>query len=145
MKLSTASWPYRLYVWLWEHPPKDLCRLFWGCIVAVLLAPVVLAVVGMKKLPSNARKVVVGVFIAANLVWLGVTIVLAVIENPWNLLFIPALMVGVFLLLGALFLGLDWMHHRRKNRAGSSSSGVVRSYLKARKRRVCPLIEVVEE
>ena len=125
MKISNRAWHLRFVrIFNKKYVPRNLCQHFWA---------------------------VVGTFF-----WIGVIIYL-----------IAGLMTGVYLIVTSFYIQIglavasaavlsviiftgvkirSWFNRRpAKSPKESKEPGLVRSYIKARKDRYCPLIEVVED
>lgn len=129
LKVSDRSWHYRLWRFGREgySQPKDLCRYFWHILIVKLLLPTViltLAVIGI--------------------VLLGILI--------WNNLARSGIVVGIIILAILGTVGLIYLAYRLDMRAKAKKDakallspgkpGIVRSYIFAKKRKICPLIAV---
>lgn len=138
LKVSRRSWHYRL--WKFGHPnrndPKNLCRYFWFCVFmcAWPLALGSLALIGVGAL----------VYVVANNLYVtGVGVG-----------FVVAFAAGVL----ALVKLIQWQGHRLVSGVsyGFSSTGaafshvkhkepgLLRSFIRAKKQKVCPMIQVVD-
>lgn len=130
MKVSVNSWHYRLWNWgrdpQYNAKPRDLCRYFWHIALVKILLPVAAAVV---------------------LIALAVFLVVVMWQNPWDTLVFIGIVAGTT----TLFLAVLWHEKRQKARRAERlglpprEPGLVRQYVEARKRKVCPLIEVVDK
>lgn len=132
LRISKRSLHYRL--WKFAHPasePKNLCRYFWFCVFAVV-APLV--IVALVLFAIGALVYVVG----TNLTVSGIVVSLVII--------------GIAAAFGLVKL-IQWQGRnvvygiatsvssvRPKNR----EPGLIRSFLRAKKKKVCPMIEVVD-
>lgn len=133
MKVSSKSWHYKLWRFGRESDsqPRDLCRYFWHlALVKVLIPAVILALA------------VTGIVLLGILIW----------ENPTTTAIVVAIvLLGAALLAGLGYLGYRWYQRSEQKKAERRllplepprEPGVMRSYLIARKRKVCPLITVV--
>lgn len=140
MKVSTTSWHYRLWRFGRENPrsrPRDLCRYFWHIMLVKILIPTTVAG-----------------FALTGIVLLGLAI--------WNAPVTAAIVIASILLAIAAIVGLVVFVRRAVKRDGErvaerrrriflgleeevKEPGLFWQWLIARKRKVCPLIEVVEE
>ncbi len=108
-----------------SYQPRDLCSYFWQVTFKLLAA---LAVV-------------------YSAIYWGYVLVDAIFDNPWwafMIVIVPAAFVvlgGVVFLLIAAFEAIPKPHSERAKKEKPPS--LVGEYLKAKKRRICPLIEVV--
>lgn len=136
MKVRKGSWHYRLWRFGRESSrsePRDLCRYFWHLALVKVLLP--LTIVG---------------FALAGIGWVFWLIFQYPLEAAGTVLAI--VLVAAFI-LGMVF-GIRKLveRHERKEIERESlppeppkEPSVVLTYLAARKRKVCPLIEVVDE
>lgn len=141
MKVKRTSWHY----WLWKFgrneksEPKDLCRYFWHIVLIKLALP--LAIVGFVLLGIGALMWV----IYGHPVFTGIVI-------------LGALLVAG-LLIGLVFL-IERLNERKAYKRAEARRnpqpprepgptrvwfGLLRQYLAARKRKICPLIEVIDD
>lgn len=131
MKVSRNSWHYRLWKYGREPyggEPRDLCRYFWHILLMKILVPIV--VIGLV-----------------------ITGIVAILVSVWNHPLDAAIVVGIALGLVVLLVAVGYFHQRREDReeerrnsgAPRKEPGLARQYLAARKRKLCPLIEVVDE
>jgi len=132
MKVSRASWHYK--VWNWFHndsygtrprkEPKNLCQYFWG-------------IVGPSAMMS---------FMGLSILSLiGVGLWVAFTQHTITALVVTFAIIGGS---SACYLGyrLDkWLKARPgKPPQPEVEPGPFRAYLRARKEKVCPLIEVID-
>lgn len=147
IKVSKNSWHYRLYVSVWDSPPKDLCRFFWGTIAAMFLH--VADFIGgiLARLGTGFWRAVLFLFMIGMFIFLAVVIVLATIENPWFPLILMGCMAAVAALLAIVGLLIVYLVDRDKEeqKEGASTPTIAWEFVKAKKQRVCPLIEVIDE
>ena len=136
IKISSRSWHYRLLKWA-QHDsvemPKTLCGYFWT-VVLILVGPVL---------------VVLGV-LALIALYVG-----AILESWWWMIVGPllvavGLVVAVLVLVLAVLVGeilSNLYHGLRPNQEskGHSTARLIGEFIGAKKRRICPLIEVVGE
>jgi len=125
IRISTTSWHYRLWLWGQEDKskqPTNLCSYFW-MLVLLLVSPVALLVA---------------------LIALPIAVILIALDNPWKLLIFPAMLLTGFVL--AVLTGSAMLAYEKWGPKPStevrSTLGLIRSFVVAKKTRVCPLIEV---
>lgn len=160
LRVSATSWHYRLYKWTqrygnWPNSePKSLCSYFWS----IVLTPLFIY-------SATFRKVVESVLFRP-FVWLGrlnqtalIIVVTAVITTvivcwgflwPHKLLIAAIVVVGIIVagvLLLLIALGIAELSDRRKSGSDLEpiTGQLIFEFVRAKKRRVCPLIEVVDE
>lgn len=136
MKIKTTAWHYRLWRLGREgsyHQPRDLCRYFWHLFLIKILLPVAV------------------VFLA--LFGIG-TLLYTIWSNPiTTAIIVGVIVLAVVLLIGFVFLIRKLVERNRrlaKERKllppePDPEPSVLFTYLAARKRKICPLIEVVKE
>jgi hypothetical protein len=127
VKVRKTSWHYRLWKWGRENEqarPRDLCRYFWHiALVKILLPGVALG------------------FCILGVVSLGIVIW----NHPWETLGMVAFAAAVAALGMGLYLYQKSQNAKVAERVepkAPKEPGPLREYLAARKRKVCPLIEV---
>lgn len=131
MEISSKSWHYRLWRFGRENPytrPRDLCRYFWHIALIKILLPVALLVFAIGGL--------IGLIVV---IW----------KNPLS----TAIAIGLIAAFAGFITALAYIGKRsdekkKRRQAGLEpvpEPGVVRSYLAARKSKICPLIEVTNE
>lgn len=139
MNISRDSWHYRFLNFLGFRPSKSLCLYFWQ---VVLFAPMVLLVRTVAIFFVSMA--FLGVFfLLLTPIWLPIV--------EWDIFGNPSLTPEYFkhwLMPG--MASLFWIaclvaliHHRVKQRRKHSPKpdGLIKSYLKAKKEKVCPTIK----
>lgn len=130
MKVRKTSWHYRLWKWGRENErsqPRDLCRYFWHLAIVKVLLP--LTALGFCML---------GVGYLAYVIWGHPRQTLSVIVGG---AVVAALMFAVY----KLSQRVDAKRvQERLHPEPKKDPSPLREYLAARKRKVCPLIEVEE-
>lgn len=140
LEVSKSSWHYRL--WSWgkdgkQATPINLCRYFWF-IVLIIVTPIVL--------------VSLALFGVGFIIWL-------IYSNPVT----SAIVVGCLILAAALIVGVSYFavkHEEKKERERDEQfqalmrgeeipkeekqPSIFRTWLAAKKQKVCPLIKVVD-
>lgn len=131
MKVKTSSWHYRLWRAGRESSrsqPRDLCRYFWHLFLVKILLP--LALVGFALLGLGA-------------------LALAIWGNPAETgIIIGGLALIVIVVLAVALAGRKYSQRPMKSKKKvevEKEPSVLLQYLSARKRKLCPLIEVVRE
>lgn len=130
LTVDTRSWHYRLIKWARIDPiPKNLCSYFW-VIVGIFAVP-------LMMLASFG--VLVAVYISLIIDWTWWALL-----GPLVLVVMMAAVVVLCVTLGIIIGSIHWMYRRWRPRAevGASTLGLVKAYVSARKRKICPLIEV---
>lgn len=131
MKVSRSSWHYRLWRFGRENSrsePRDLCRYFWHLALVKVLLPLAVAALAMAG--------IVGIFVT---IW----------RHPID----AAIVVGGILGLLVFVIAVGYLAYRREVReedrrasgAPPKKPSLTRQYLAARKRKLCPLIEVSDD
>ena len=133
LKVGRNSWHYRIWSMgrSYSTRPKNLCRYFWHIVFKVVLA---LVAVGLALVGIGA------------LVFLMVTKPIDFLYGLGTLL----LCIGiVFALIFGIHKGADYADERHKRilkgEITPKEPGMIRTFLKARKKKYCPLIEVVDD
>jgi hypothetical protein len=113
VKISRRSWHYRWYMDFWNSQPTDLCSYFWKLVFSIVLR--------------------------AGMILIGSTVVLAV----GSAAVVGAYHIAGFLLsligIGAAVFFVGWLARRSWK---ARDPNIVVAYLRAKKERLCPLIEV---
>lgn len=135
LQISKNSWHY----WLWKlgrdssSKPKNLCKYFWHIAIVKVLIPLTLAL-----------GFLLGVGALIWLIW----------GHPVQTALIVLTIAACALFGLGLYKFLQvWSARRQKARIAArfnppqppKEPGIVRSFLKARKQKMCPLIEVVDD
>lgn len=135
MKVKTTSWHYRLWRFGREadwKEPRDLCRYFWHIFIVKVLLPA-----------AAATLVLMGIGFLAYIIW----------SNPITTVVVLGFVVlGVVLLIGLGFLIKKMVDRNKRLKEErlhlppepEPDPSVLFEYLKARKQKLCPLIEVVK-
>lgn len=130
MRVRTDSWHYRIYRYHFSHVTRDRPS-DWA-------AP---------NLCAYVRRIVYAVFVTLLLIGMAAGAVAFLgwmfYTNPLGWLITVAVSLGIV----GLVIGLDRFRHWWWNRQAGAVErppGLIRAYLRARKQRVCPLIEFVE-
>ena len=139
MQVSEQSWHLRYVRFMDASPrgepyvPRDLCSYFW-------------TVVALVALPT-----LVGLAVLTVIVFGGFQLYEAFRDNFWTTSLIVGIAIGIPITITAVILAIRSIVRWRSGRPvrvkkpkRKKEPGLVRSYLSAKKRRVCPLIEVVE-
>lgn len=135
LKIRRTSWHYRLWkLGRQAHTkPRDLCRYFWHLLIVKLLLPLV-----------GAAFVLLGIGSLIYVIW-GHPLESAMIVV--GILLAVALVVGLVLLIRKLYeRHLRLVKERSKlPPEPEPEPSVLFTYLAARKKKLCPLIEVVDD
>jgi len=136
MKVSKHSWHYRLWSLGRDSSsrPRNLCKYFWHIALIKVLFPLVVAFF-----------VLLGVGLLLWVIW----------GHPIQTAAVILVALGIVLLGFGLFKLLQmWGERREEARYAASlvptppkpkkQPGVLRSFIKAKKQKACPLIEVVD-
>lgn len=131
MKIRSDSWHYRLWRFGRESPyskPVDLCRYFWHILLVKIMLPLAL--------------------VAVVLLLFGLLIY--VIATNLVISTMVALGIGALIVLVIFGVVLDRRANAKEALYGPKPKKVkepslVREFLKARKQKICPLIEVIDE
>lgn len=129
MKVSTNSWHYRLHKFLQNEIPKSLCAYFWKLVFSVL--HITVAFIG----------------VCFFLVAIGVLILWYPFEISGYKLIHPVLEVIVAFITGlgaSALVGYIVYMTKRKISDDTTPDGVIMAYFKAKKAKVCPIIEIVD-
>ena len=129
MKVSTNSWHYRLHKFLQNEIPKSLCAYFWNLVFSVL--HITVAFIG----------------VCFFLTCIGVLILWYPFEISGYKLIHPVLEVIVAFITGlgaSALVGYTVYMTKRKISDDTTPDGVIMAYFKAKKAKVCPIIEIVD-
>lgn len=135
MKIKTSSWHYRLWKFgreNWRSEPKNLCQYFWHLALIKILFPLAAVLMALAGIVSLA-------------IWIW--------GNPMTTALIIAGAAVAVGLVVAMVLGIRKLVEKQDAKEGARRAGeipekepgVTRQFLAARKRKLCPLIEVVRE
>ncbi|UNY41183.1 hypothetical protein [Klebsiella phage KP185] len=160
MNINKNSWHFKMNLWfksdnMWKMP-KTLCGYFWTTVFHILLSSAIAAFIGiiawMFGWPIVAE--------TGILAWMGIGL-----SAFWlNVVAVPvgAVVIAAFVLLFAaiafgFIFGLEKFKHYRNQKQYTKKLARVKAglpaeaepsvfvqYLKARKRKVCPMIDYVE-
>ena len=132
MQVSSSSWHYRVWQFTHENPekakPTNLCRYFWRIFFTITIPA---CIVGLAL---------------AGVAWL----IYLFATHPWALVW-TILGVGLFVAVCYSGYRYDLREKRLKEERRllppepPKEPGLVRSFLKAKKQKMCPLITVVEK
>lgn len=127
MKISKNSWHFKMHKIFnagMEPKYKSLCTYFWGTVFTALLFYVLLPLLGLGVLVLSTFPFVY--FFTGDLSALA-----------------PAIIIGGFEIFALVTFWLDYRskHYTRKIKEPT----LVGEYIKAKKRKICPLIEFVDE
>lgn len=140
ISISRKSWHYRMTAWCWDHlgkePSKSLCGYFWQ----MLFAPVV--VLGFYGILLFVALIFIsfafyisGAFICDFLHWINVL--------PASFDVIPGQFNWRHSLVSVLFNAslISFFAYKHFKKESGSGDNVVFAFIKAKKRKICPLIE----
>lgn len=130
LKISRTSWHYRMWKLVHQHSePRNLCRYFWANVFTIVI-PTVICSFALAGLTA--------------LLWL-------IWSNPIeSALTVGAIGLAAVLITLTVLLVKDQARRSRmrpvviKPHKKPKPPGVLRAYLVARKKKMCPLIEVVD-
>lgn len=153
MKVSRKSWHYIVNSKVFEDPKGNLCGYFWQTILAIVLfIPLYIVVFPVNLLqdgdskdtsPLFSWKVFAGLFFYLAIFLLVNMILMFFVEHESvEALGVLGWIVAVSLLI--TYLSSIGLFDRFKGKKEKKESLVV-SYLKAKKKKVCPIIEFTEE
>ena len=131
LEINRNSWHFRLWRWgreSYDPKPKNLCLYFWHIVIFKIVFPAALAVL-----------VVSGFIIVLITIW----------NSPWvSLALILGAAVGLLLVIGAVRLRNGRLERSTLVRQGKlppKQPSILRTFLAARKAKLCPLIRVTGE
>lgn len=135
LKVRKSSWHYRLWRLGRENPnsePKDLCRYFWHITLLKILLPATLGALVLVGI-GGLLYVIYGHPLQTGFILIGV-------------LLSAAGVVGLFFCIQKLHdRHLERRQERRNNPQPPKEPSLFREMLMARKRSMCPLIEVIDD
>lgn len=132
VKINSKSWHYRWYTLLNNIEPTNLCGYFWFVLLSILIIVLVSSAV------------------------LGFAILVAVKLFTWDWQWLQGIGIGLgvlvvmFALIAGLSLGIEKVARfvkgkLPKKQQPSSFWKVTKEFVKAKKSRFCPIIEVIRE
>ena len=129
MKVSTSSWHYRLHKFLQNEIPNSLCAYFWKLVFSVL--HITVAFIG----------------VCFFLVCIGFLILWYPFELSGYKLIHPIIEVIVAFITGLGVSGLvAYLVYFTKSKFSDETTpdGVLMTYFKSKKAKVCPIIEIID-
>lgn len=139
MRVREDSWHVKVNrFWKKDYVPKNLCSHFWSTIASVFVYPATL--LGIVS------------FVLAGLAGIIVVIVMAILHlTPLLILMVIGIaiggMIGIFGVLFGLLTLVKYFSLKKpkteKKVKPPKEPGLVSSFLKAKKMKVCPMIEMV--
>lgn len=134
MNVSTSSWHYRLVDGLgWVHR-KSLCLYFWQVVFAMLIA-IALAIL----IPVSLLIVVVFVPACVGKLIYSFFDIAAPASNLVRITYFTLTGYGLFLLVFVVALFELWLRQKNKS-APKKPDGLLASYIKTKKQKICPVI-----
>ena len=149
MKINMNSWHFRLVdkIRPFGRPPRqDLCGYFWQVTLSTLLALVIglmgcILILGVLYIVASAVSFVAAFFYPP---WMEYLTSLSD-EN----LIRSTLALGLIFWVGAAvfgaFVAVSAVNQRLRNRPPAGEPGLAVSYIQAKKAKICPIIEFVDE
>lgn len=144
MKMSVNSWHFRIYNYVNGYPSHiSLCKYFWSAIGSTLILPLVALwrLFSVDTQDKITLSICIGVLVAFNIAW------------AWfNWLALLSVYGGIGAMLGIIY-GVNWLKNKfyhpkpkppkakKPKTVKAKHPNIVLEYLKARKRKVCPIIE----
>ncbi len=127
MKVSKRSWHYRLNNWFsgGGYQPRDLCSYFWRTVGVAIFPLLVIAAIGV-------------------LITAVVLVIMAFIDDWLQTLITLGAMVGVVIAYVLLVLGIGRGVKKVGLKRPRFKDSLIGQYTSAKKRRICPLIELEE-
>lgn len=139
MEVSRKSWHYRMNAWCWSHfgksPAPSLCGYFWQTVFApVVVVAFYAAILTVILVICSWLFYFSGAFLCNFLHWINVlpdSFDIVPGEFNWRHLIVS-------LIMSALLIG----HFALQNRQNKNSKpNFVFEYIKAKKNKICPIIE----
>ena len=151
MKVSRGSWHYKL--WKLTHPnpadePKNLCRYFWRCVLTVVI-PLGLGGLALMGVGAIAllvfKNAAISGFIVSG-VCLAAFIIFAIYKLIcWRGAWLWDVICNGFIYGGKGFAtGVTAPYKGVRYTAKKKRPSLFIAYLKAKKQKACPMIEVVD-
>lgn len=135
LQIKTSSWHYRLWRFGREShssQPRDLCRYFWHLALVKILIPATIATLALAGVAALIWVIWKNPLVAATYTLGGV--------------------VGIMILVGIVLMSKKQAEKKEDQLITGTGKpkvkkkpGLVRQFLKARKAKMCPLIQVVND
>jgi hypothetical protein len=160
MKISTDSWHYKLLSRVWKYglpynsPPNNLCKYFWLTVATTLIYPLWRVSVALDNIDFDVK----GPNWKWPDKWPSKSTMIDIIMLIWTFGFgIFDLMTGSYILAGIMFgIGIWWLlpksfkrriryryQYKPPKPKKPKQPNIAIEYIKAKKKRVCPLLEFV--
>lgn len=159
MNIKQSAWHFKFNLWfksgsMWKMP-KTLCGYFWTTVIHIIMVLLIVGFVGsaawMFGIPFLTEVAAINALIVGLSSW--VINAIAVIAGAIIFSIFAAIVVGIF--VGIATTNYKFKEYRRKKRydtmvkridAGlpAEEPHIVMDFIKARKAKVCPLINYVE-
>lgn len=134
MKINTKSWHYRLLEGMGVNIPRSLCPYFWKVVFMMFVIGIVISIFGLLFYTvGNKACMVLGLLI-------GINVVLAAIIKTILGLLIMATIIAI--IVGAL---IGWDYGKAHIKMPYKEDSMVVNYIKAKKSKICPTLEFVDE
>ncbi|SOK59305.1 Phage protein [Yersinia phage fHe-Yen9-03] len=159
MKISTNSWHYKMNEYVYDMLNKNisnsLCGYFWQTVFApiITLTIVLLGLVVISILSWGAFYLV-GALFSNFLVWINVLPEsFQLLKKVFNWRFIPMSILFDVLVVGVFYSKHKYSSYKERKIEEAKEKGIqidskpllVVEYIKAKKRKICPLIEFTKD
>ncbi|QXO12748.1 hypothetical protein pEaSNUABM49_00535 [Erwinia phage pEa_SNUABM_49] len=159
MNISTNSWHYKMNEFVYEFLNKNvatsLCGYFWQTVFAPIIT-LTLAIVGLIVISilSWGALYLVGALFSNFLVWINVLPeAFQLVKNVFNWRFIPMSILFDVLVIAVFYGKYKYSSYKERKIEEAKEKGapidskplLVIEYIKAKKRKICPLINFTDD
>lgn len=123
MEINTNSWHYKVVNFASIEMPKSLCSYFWTLVGALIFGLVIIYDI-----------VLVSIFLITKATWFELLMIIGAVIII--LMILSTVIVLVFLIR-------KFFKNRHKDEPIKKSEGLLASWIKARKSRMCPMVDYV--
>lgn len=159
MKISTNTWHYKMNEYVYDMLNKNisnsLCGYFWQTVFAPIIV-FIFTVLGLLAIIilSWGAFYLVGALFSQLLVWINVLPEsFTLLKNVFNWRFIPMSILFDVLVVGVFYSKHKYSSYKERKIEEAKEKGIqidskpllVVEYIKAKKRKICPLIEFTKD
>jgi len=133
MKIDTGSWHYRFHIWAWGYVPRSLCPYVDRLVLGLLLSPLIAV---YHALSWDAQRV----FVIAS-ISVGAGLVNYLFLQKWYIAVLAAAIVPLWFLFFWLVDRYTSDSHEEPRPRRPKEPGLLKSWIHAKHRKICPLLE----